>query len=520
MTQATEGDPSASPALPLDAAAVVPTLESSPSRTERARRVLARVGTAEVMVLLAGLAVFSWHVGRPSPWWDEAITRDVTSRTSGEIVDLVQHVDLVHATYYLFVHALLGTSATVTPIRLLSVLAAALTGLLLVRLGRDLDAPRVGVLAGALWVVAPLSSRYAQEARPYAMVALAATAATVALVRLCLKPWLHRRWALYAGLIVLVGLLNVLALLLLVVHLCYVLAIDSPAVRRRWLVVAGGSVLLLSPLLIASSHQREQVAWLPRPAWGQLTGFLSAEFAATATVVGLVLLALVGTVRRTKQGGTHGPALALGLAWSLLPPLILWSVSQVHPLFDWRYVFFTVPGTMLALGSLATLLRARWLVAVVCVLALGGLHMQEVYRYIASGHAEDVRGAAAVIQQNAQAGDAVLFLPASRRVIKLGYPEAFAATDDIALKAAGEDSATLWGVEEPAKAIGKELKNRKRVWVVTGPGRFGEAQDDKVDTQKEHLLDVGFDLAGVYDLHGYEVRLYLRHGTSPLSLRG
>jgi mannosyltransferase len=303
--------------------------------------------------------------------------------------------------------------------------------------------------------------------------------------------------------------MNVLGLMLIVVHLGYVLATAPVHVRRRWFVASSGALLLLSPLLIATSRQREQVAWLPKPEWSQLTGFLHAEFAATLTVVALLLVAVVGVVRRTQVGGTDVPALALGLTWSLVPPLLLWAISQAHPLFDWRYVFFTVPGTMLALGSLATMLRARWLVAAVLVLALGGMHMQQVYRYLASGHAEDIRGAAMVIKDDAQPGDAVLFLPASRRVVKMAYPDAFAVPDDIALARSGPDSATLWGVEEPVSQIRKELKHRKRVWVVTGPTRFGEAQD-KVDSQKGHLIDDGFQLVGEVSSHGYEVRLYVR----------
>ena len=465
---------------------------------------LRRPGYAELLIAVLSAALFSWRVGRPSPWFDEAITRDITSRSASEIVDLATHVDLVHTTYYLLVHAVLGTSSSITPIRLVSVVAAVLTAVLLVQLGRELDSARVGVLAGLMWTVAPLVSRYAQEARPYAMVALAATAATLALVRVCRRPWLPGRWVLYAVSLIALGLLNVLALLLVVVHLTYVLATSAGAVRRRWALAVGGALATLSPLLIASAGQSEQVSWLPRPNLHQLTGFLLAEYGIGFGILAVLVLALAGLGR-----GTHSPALALGLAWALLPPVILWTVSQVHPLFDWRYVFFTVPGGALALASLATLIRARWIVALLLVLAIGGAHMQDVYRYRAAGHAEDLRGAAEAVDQGSQPGDAVLFLPESRRVVEQAYPEDFRGVDDVSLARPAQESATLLGEEISADELAAALKGRTRVWLVTGPARYGEVSSP-ADLEKERLLYNRFRLIGVTFVRRYEVRLYER----------
>lgn len=477
---------------------------SPPARRIAFTTRLSMPGYPEVLIGLLSAALFSWRVGRPSPWFDEAVTRDVTSRSASEIADLAEHVDLVHTTYYLLVHAVLGVSDSVTPIRMLSVAAAALTAVLLVRLGRELGSGRVGIAAGLLWTLAPLVSRYAQEARPYAMVALVATASTLALVRVCRRPWLPGRSVLYAVSLIALGLLNVLALLLLVVHLTYVLATSATPVRRRWSLAVAGALAALAPLLIASASQSEQVAWLPRPNLDQLTGFLLAEYAAGLTVLALLVLAIAGLGR-----GTHSPALGLGLAWAVLPPVILWMVSQVHPLFDWRYVFFTVPGAALALASLATLLRPRWMVAVIVVLAVGGAHMQNVYRYKASGHAEDLRGAAQAIEAGSRPGDAVLFLPESRRVVEQAYPGDFRGVDDVTLARTAEESATLLGVEIPADELAAALKGRTRIWLVTGPARYGEIASS-ADLEKERLLYNGYRLTGVTFTRSYEVRLYER----------
>jgi mannosyltransferase len=290
----------------------------------------------------------------------------------------------------------------------------------------------------------------------------------------------------------------------LAVHLTYVLATSSAAVRRRWYLSVAGALATLSPLLIASTRQREQVSWLPRPELYRLTDFLLAEYAVGFLVLVPLVWAIAGIGR-----GTHNPALGLGLAWALLPPVILWTVSQVHPLYDWRYVFFTVPGSALALASLSTLVRLRSMIAVVAVLAIGGLHMQNVYRYAATGHAEDLRGAARTIAEGGRSGDAVLFLPATRRVVEQAFPDDFRAVDDVALARSAEESTTLLGVEIPASELPEALRGRPRVWLVTGPPRYGE-RPDRSDLEKQRLLYNGYRLAGVSFHPRYEVRLYER----------
>jgi mannosyltransferase len=500
VTQTAGGDPIPGGAVP---ASTLPTTGPPPTsgRSPWYRRV---PWLPEAAVALLSLVVFAYRVARPSPWWDEAITRDVTSRPASEIVDLATRIDLVHATYYLLVHALLGESASVTPIRLISVVAAATTSLLLVRLGRELGSLQVGVTAALVWTVAPLVTRYAQEARPYALVAMAATLSTVLLVRVCRKPWLPRRWVLYGVSIGLIGVLNVIGLLMIVVHLGYVLASSSRTARRRWYLATAGGLALTAPVLLGSATQREQVSWLPRPGLDALTGFLLAQYATGTVVVVLLLLACFGLGR-----GTNGPALGLGLVWAFLPPVLLWTISQAHPLFDWRYVFFTVPGGALAIASLAPLLKPRVMTAVVVVLALFGLHMQEVYRWRASGHGENLRGVAEAIKEGGRPGDAVIFLPGTRRVVKLAYPGAFTGVDDIGLARTGEQSTTLIGIEEPTDVIAKELKHRNRVWVVTGAQRFGEGPEADERT-KEELIDDRFRLTDVPLGGRYEVRLYTR----------
>jgi mannosyltransferase len=479
-----------------------------PATASRARAWWRR-SRPEVAIALAGAATFSWHVSVPSPWWDEAITRDVVARPAADILALATHIDLVHLAYYLLVHALVGAGAGVTAIRMVSVIASALTAALLVRIGREFDQRAVGVCAGVLYVVAPLASRYAQEARPYALVTTAATAATLALLRALRRPWQPALWLAYAGLLVATGVLNLLAFTIVLAHLAYVRISAPRPVRRSWWWATLGAGAALTPLAMGAAMQRNQVSWLPRPDFDGLTGFLSAQYAPVFAVLLLTAVAIAGLRRRGAQPGTHREAFLLGVFWALLPPAALWALSQAVPLFDWRYVVFCLPGTALAMASLATLLRPLATAATVVALAVGGLHMQQVYRLPATGHAEDVRGAATVIGELSRPGDAVLFLPSSRRISALAYPEDFRNTDDVALKVDPTTSATLWGVEKNPAQTAAALLDNYRVWVVTGPARLGESATNP-ERDKLRLLSDGYRLVLRSEGVRYEVLLYVR----------
>ena len=104
MTQTTGRGPER---IALSTATTARGLGLPPNRTGRMLDRLARPGVAEVLLGVVFALFFVWRVGRSSPWFDEAIIRDVILRSAGEIVDLAEHVDLVHTTYYLLVHAVL-----------------------------------------------------------------------------------------------------------------------------------------------------------------------------------------------------------------------------------------------------------------------------------------------------------------------------------------------------------------------------------------------------------------------------
>ncbi|MCM0678632.1 glycosyltransferase family 39 protein, partial [Micromonospora phytophila] len=172
---------------------------------------------------LATLAVGLFGLGHAQPWRDELATWSAATRPVGDLIRLTGTVDAATGPYYLLLHGwvtIFGDSATA--LRLPSALAMATAAGLTAVLGRRLLGARAGLLAGLLLAVLPGTSRYAQEARPYALASSLAVLAALLLVRALDRPtW--PRWAGYAAAVAGLGLAHLLALTLLAAHAVVVL---------------------------------------------------------------------------------------------------------------------------------------------------------------------------------------------------------------------------------------------------------------------------------------------------------
>ncbi|PRY12563.1 glycosyltransferase family 39 protein [Kineococcus rhizosphaerae] len=473
--------------------------------------------------VLAAAVVFSWRLGTPSPWRDEAVTIAVASRTTGQIWALVQKVDLVHAPFYFLAHLLFGTDVDIVEARWISVVAASLTAPLLYGLGRRAAALAVGPgqarltggVAAALFVSMPFVSRYAQEARPYALATLVATLGTYLLVRASAARRRSTGWWVGYGLSVPVLVaLNTVAALVLVAHAGWALACGR-RVRWRAAVAAGTGVVLSVPLLLAQDAQSGQVAFLQRPTPAELGSHVLFALGSSWTALAVAALAVAVAVRWARARRL----VLLGLLWGVLPWPLLWTVSQVTPFWTTRYLVFVAPGTALLLASVVTVavrLRVAAVVAAALVgaLAVTGVHMQFVFRSPTIGHAEDLRGTAEYVGLNARPGDGLLFLPDGEyryRVLTQLYPEDFAQLDDIALARTATESATLVGTTVQTPQLWRHMAGVGRIWVIGGVGPVVTKTAE--DRETKRLLDQDYQLVSTEEKRAFSVKLYVLKDT-------
>ncbi|WFB09181.1 glycosyltransferase family 39 protein [Streptomyces sp. LX-29] len=433
------------------------------------------------------LALGLWGLDRGAMWRDESATYLVARRTLPEIWRLLGTVDAVHGLYYLLMHGVLaagrGLAAPVgdteTLLRAPSLLAAVGTAGLVAALGHRLTGrARVGLWAGLLYAATPIVSHYAQEGRPYALVATGAAAATLLLVRAA-ERHTAGGWAGYGAVVAVTVLLNACAALLLVAHAATLALAHAPRrTWRGWAAAAVGVVAVLAPLLLVSAGQADQVAWIAEPRYPQAKALLYG-FAGPSGLVLAVNLALMGVaLARPLPPATPLPLPAVALPLALVPPLLLFAASQQEALFHPRYVFFALAGVPLLAAAGAEWLASRmaWRrpVALVGAAAIGlaflwqfPLHQRE---RALSSRADNLAVAAAELGRVTRPGDAVLYAPAYERRLALAYPRPVAHLRDVALQAPGPPSGTLYGREVGRRELARRLAPLDRVWLVSEPG--------------------------------------------------
>ncbi|MCX4575331.1 glycosyltransferase family 39 protein [Streptomyces sp. NBC_01571] len=500
------------------------------------------VVVAEVVaVLLPVLVMFAlglWGLDRGGMWRDEAATFQVARRSLPQIWHLLHHVDAVHGLYYLFMHAVLASDPGEVALRLPSVCGAAAAAGLVAALGVRLCRPRVGLWAGLLYAVTPMAGHFAQEGRSYALVAAGAAGATLLLVRGVRSAGTGVWWG-YGATVAVTCLLHEFAVLLLLAHATTLASARlSRRVWRRWGRAAGGAVLVLSPLVLVSHGQSGQVAWLTAPDWESVDRLLR-EFAGPTqpVFVPYLFLIVLGVLRPVPRGEVTLAAVAAPLM--VLPPAVLITVSRFWPLYDERYVLYSLAGApLLAAAGTDRLARAvarpwvRWtgagspwtartrtrlpVAALAGVLAVA-LALTAQFPLLCQDRApgrrpDNLAAVSAAAGRELRPGDPVLFLPSLARRSALAYPKGFRGARDVALRASATASGTLYGEEEGPAELRRRLAGLDHVWLVAAPFALRPGWHPHTPTERVKLAVIGaeFTLREQYARRGITLRLYVR----------
>jgi mannosyltransferase len=524
-------------------------------------------GWLVVALPVAGaLVVGGYRLGRASLWRDEAYTLAAARRPPGQIVSLLLHVDAVHGPYYLGMHVVIGLLGTSeAALRLPSLLATSLAAGVTAAAGRRLAAmtglpapPAIGLLAGLLYVAAPQTTYYAQDARPYGLVTLFAVAASYLLVR-AIGDGRARWWAAYGAAIALTGVASLFALLLLAAHGVTLLVARAreralpagtarplpagtarplPAGTARllpWLAASAAAVAVTSPLIVLGYLQDGTLGWVTRPGLGTVASLMT-DFAGSRPLTALAVaaagcaaaLALAAGGRAAcRPRGDAGPrpavtVVTVALPWLVLPPLILLAVSVVKPVYVERYVVFCQPAlALLSAAGLAWLARriARspagrrlpalaWAapLAILAVAAALLVGPQRAAR-LTTARPDNLRGVSAVVAANERPGDVVFYLPSEVRVVSLAYPAPFSRLRDLALKASPAASDTLTGSQVWAPVLARRFTGVRRVWLVQWADQLSVPPDTKIGSEELALLR-GMRLVRRWTVQSVELSLY------------
>ncbi|BBH68201.1 hypothetical protein ACTI_48860 [Actinoplanes sp. OR16] len=481
--------------------------EPQPPAPPRRRDRLARLYWLLPAVVTA--VVVSIQLDRPQLWRDEFATVTASGRSLGDMARLAQHIDAVLTPFYVFMHfwtAVFGNSTIA--LRVPSLLAVAATAGLLAVLGERLFSVRAGVFAGLLFAALPAVSRYGQEARPYALAALAATAATLMLVEAVRKGrwW---RWVLYGLAVFALGALHLVAIVLVAGHGVAVLYV---AIRRRnwrlllWagIAVAVAGAALLPMALRGNSQWAVQLGTAPRPPDWQTLIRVASDVSGATTGGGVLLALLLLGAGTSRRGRLLGAVLFVPLAAFVV-------MTVVSPLWHPRYLFFLIPLACLLGG--AGLALVPWRAALVVVILCGVVALTE-HQGVRESHEGrgapliDYRAAVAVLEQNAQPGDAIVYKRDGWQFadIATDYYLGAGAPRDALVKVGRDAAGSFWTTERPnvRRALGAD----PRVWTMV---------PDDLSRRKAELpeatltaIEADFTEAGEWRVGGITLRLYDR----------
>jgi mannosyltransferase len=431
----------------------------------------------------------------PSVWYDEAATVTSATRPWAALGREVQHVDLVHATYYAVMHVWFGlVGYTPFTLRLPSAIAVGGTAALVVTLGKRLADARLGIIAGLLFAVLPRVTWMGAEGRSFAIGALLATMSTLLLLTAVNRAAVRRRgwtwWALY-GAVSLLGCAVFLYLVLVPLgHFLTLLALrrirheTSPVPLAAWVVTTAVVLIGALPLAVLSSAQSAQISWIRHISAHTVEEFLVTQFSYKNTGFAVLLCALAGFgIIAAVRAERLRPVLAVAVPWVFVPTLALIAASVVtHPLYSPRYVAFAAPAAALLMAAPLAAVPTRWFrpAAIVVLLLAVGLSAPSwaAQRTVTAKDDSAWNLVAASVQrqrldESDGARDAVLFGAVQRhpeatsRIIAETYPAAFADLRDPLLVTPAGAGDGLWETQRPLRDAGPAVGDATTVWLVT-----------------------------------------------------
>lgn len=452
--------------------------------------------------------------------WDETATVDVARRSAVQIWHTMNAIDAVIGPYYFFMHfwtKLFGTSELA--FRMPSIIAMAVVVGLAGELGRRLFTPVIGAAAGLFLCVIPNTSRYAQEARPYAITCMLAGLATLLLYRALDRPR-ARVWVGYGLTVVLLGVSHIVALTILGAHAGAVAFHRRRAGTREvgaaWLVAVAVALAALVPLALLGTGQRDsQLSWVDPVAAKTVMSAPGDIVGSTDTawlLVGLALLAAGRPVHRLVE-------LA---ALALVPPVALAVVSVLtQPLWVPRYLLIVLaPMALLAAVGAASRAAAGGgraggvgrgglvrLLVVLAVLAVSAYPEQRGIRGSSSHNGASYRQAARFIQRYQQPGDGILYDNSGSMRVGVNYyfRDELTRPRDLLLYRSAANVSSLGAQEYPDPVA--HVQGVDRVWMVVN-GKPADPASRKAALRT--LLNTEYDRVGLWTMSQTTIALYQR----------
>jgi mannosyltransferase len=465
-------------------------------------------GAISALALAAVTAVFMcWGVGRPALWIDESASVIATQRGWRDLWTLHGGYEAPMVPYYALLKLCASTITFVAPrvihhpellYRLPSVVATVIAaGALAWWLARQFTV-QLAVAAVAVFMLTVGVSRYAQEARSYAFVLLAAVVSAIAWWRLAHDR--RPRWVFaYAASVAFLITAHLLAFAVVAGHL--VAAVAIPGTRRwpvlwRTMIGAGIGVLSVSPLVVMALQHGHGPNRDPEITPDVLLYVFVNLFAGnTAPLLGIGAVLVVALVGLSQVfAGKNRSIARFAATWAIVPLIVMVPVVLLRPnlLVD-RYLIGVLPAWTI-LGGLGILaiedLAARvapvaGVGAALVVIAAIAVAQAESLAQIrtAAGHGEDLRPALRLVQRSELGSPPIAVAPFNAAIESAPYV-ARSFEDRFTGLSIQRNQDTIWPTPQPIADSPRMLLLLR----ASISGRCKERQDDTPETHARRCM--------------------------------
>lgn len=447
--------------------------------TNRTKKALLLLSPALVLVLL----IQSWGIGTPSLWADEVATVSAAKRPLSALWVLLQKIDMVHGTYYLFMH-FWGQLFGFDPfwLRFPSAIAITAAAGVIWFIARRVSGERLAWTSLALAAVMPRLTWAATEGRSYAFSALLGALITLFFLdAFVLKHASKNKTWLAYGLSIGLGIdIFFYTILLAITHGIW-LKVSRKSIPKQWWWAFGTGLGLGSFVGVWAGIEHGQVGWLPkisiRTMGEVLVGqnYLGSETVALLAT-GLILALALGA-RRQATSKIEDQAIGLWTLSAVLPTAAVIGYSiLISSIYDSRYFTFATPMVVLllalALDKLMPLV-VKW-VALALILALCLIPYRDFRSE--SGKPTNWSQVAKLVQQQTKPNDVIVYADYAERSpsvsrIAIGYPDAFRGLRDITRSQSKRSNQGLYPERKLLSLVLGKLSDSKKVWLLANQAK-------------------------------------------------
>jgi uncharacterized membrane protein len=373
--------------------------------------------------LLVGLVVVGsgalrlYNLTRNSLWFDETYHLTIARQTSFlDTFTIYSKFDVHPPLFYPVMHLwmkLVGMGEA--PVRLLSVIAALVTMLVVYLIARRYLGYKIALTGLLLLSVSPLLLFWSQSIRPYAWFTMLVAISMGLALFASEKPEQNWRWLPYivsAAILPYTHYLGLHVIFCQAVFLLFILYKRPPALLRLGVSLALIGLAFLPWLGKFLEQAKNGPAFYtnngPKQLLEALTDFSSAFVPDSyLLLVGAFFLPLyaLGMVHLWQKQ----PKIAVFLAsWGFLPVITVWLSSLIRPNFAVRYFVFCVPAYLLVIAVGGWKLYSFWKIgAALALVAVLCLNLGSIVNYNRSYYYQDWRGMVNYIVDHRQPNDLI-----------------------------------------------------------------------------------------------------------------